>query len=195
MALKRINKKTTVKNYLDEIDSFLKKHPNSCFTCQNNCCARDWNIELDIVFYNRLIKNGLYNKKIEDYILINKLNRPVFKDTPCQFLNFNNLCSIYPKRPFICRAYNCKQESDNYKIIRDFILEALNFSLFIKLQTAAEKREKTVRNRNECDLDINEKNLPLNISDYKKINIYELIKSVENVLVDYRYDRFLSYFS
>ncbi len=191
MDFTELNKQTTIKDYLDEIDNFLEKNPVSCFSCEENCCARDWNIELDIVFFNRyLVLRDKFDRIIDDLISINKLLRPVFKDSPCKFLNNNNLCSIYQKRPFICRAYNCYPETERYKILKDLILEGLNYCLLVKLQLQG----KHLKLKGKIDKDLYQINnkLPLSITDYQ-ITIYELVKSIKNLLDDYRYKKFSGY--
>ena len=152
MDVKGITSNSTVKDYLEAQEEFLEKHPAPCFTCSDNCCERDWNIELDIVFFNRLVnenangdnKDNCFFKMLDQYVTVNQVNGPVFKHTPCQFLNEDGLCSIYDRRTFICRGYTCHQEKERYKVLRGLIGHALNLTLLIKIKQ--EQNNKSLEN-------------------------------------------------
>lgn len=190
MDINKLKKDTTIKNYLNEIDNFLETNPVPCFSCKENCCKRDWNIELDIVFFNRfMISKDNLNNVIDDIIYINELFRPVFKDNPCKFLYNYNMCSIYPKRPYICRAYNCYPETEKYKILKDLILEALNFCLLVKLQSEYQEYDIINKKLNLDMYKLNINKLPLSVTNYQ-IKICKLIKTFKNLLDDYRYNKF-----
>lgn len=183
VAIKNINQKDKVINFIEAVDTFLKDYPLSCFNCEDNCCSRGWNIELDIVFYNRLLQGEIERKN--DLIIINNLHRPVFNSTPCPYLNKAGLCNIYKKRPFICRGYICYQVTEDYKLLRDFILDSLNISLLIKLKAEKENKPAALIARNQFEIkkgDI----LPFNKNNYY-IKIFKLIEGIRPVLNKYRY--------
>ncbi|MFW6270880.1 MAG: YkgJ family cysteine cluster protein [Bacillota bacterium] len=190
MDVKKINNEVQVIDFINAIRDFLKKNPLDCFNCKDNCCSRGWNIELDIVFYNRLIDEDIpylenYRGEVNSIFEINSLNRPVFKDSTCFFLNKKGKCRIYEKRPFICRGYTCYQEAENYKILRDTILDSLNLTFYIKL--LAEKENKTVSKIAFNKFEIKQyKLLPFKRKDYS-IKILNLIEGIKPILTNNKY--------
>ncbi|MFW6007181.1 MAG: YkgJ family cysteine cluster protein [Halanaerobiales bacterium] len=190
--IKNINKNNKVIDFLSAITNFLEAHPLDCFNCNSNCCSRDWNIELDIIFYNRLLNQEIKYDKLKNLdnprslLKINSINRPVFNDKPCYFLGENNLCQIYEKRPFICRGYICYNDSDNYKIFRDTILDSLNLILLIKL--LSEKENKSLKRISVEKFDIKKiDKLPFHDLDYN-IKIIDLIEGIKTVLDNNKYE-------
>ena len=214
VEVKDIDKNSQVTDFIKAIDNLLDENPLYCIDCNDNCCSRDWNIELDIVFFNRLyqgaikgikgksgrriddLKKNQSNKQkkwIDTLIDINALNRPVFNSSPCIFLKENGLCKIYAKRPLICRGYICYEESDNYKLVRDIILDSLNLILLIKLISFKENQsmEEIASNKFRVEnIDL----LPFHKSDYN-ISIYNLVKGLKSVLGHYRFKKIQSLFS
>jgi Fe-S-cluster containining protein len=125
----RINKDTTVREVLDAIDVFLNANPLPCSSCEESCCKKSWSVEMDNVCVNRLcnwndeaavsfVQKELVNKKnyyreFDQYVLNKKIH--------CSFITESNLCSIYDKRPIICRLYICSLKSYRYNVLREVI--------------------------------------------------------------------------
>jgi Fe-S-cluster containining protein len=198
MDLKNFTSDSTVKDYLDALDKFLEENPAPCFTCSDNCCERDWNIELDIVFFNRLLNEKAkdenedfwFLKLLDQYVTINQVNGPVFKHTPCQFLNKEGLCKIYEKRTFICRGYTCHPETERYKVLRGLIGHALNLTLLIKIKQ--KQNQESLENVSTVFEIDNPEQLPLEATDYN-INISNLVESVKSSINDYEYQIYLTF--
>lgn len=133
--IKKYSKTTRVKDFLDANREFLEENPLACFECTENCCRQGWDIELDIVFVNRLLENRQLkiHQLFEEYIGLSKLKNPIFKDQTCKFLHKEGFCMIYDQRPFICRAYTCHLEGDKYRLLRGIILRFLNLTLLFKV--------------------------------------------------------------
>jgi Fe-S-cluster containining protein len=132
-----INKDTTVKDVLDEIDIFLSNNPIPCNECEESCCKKAWSVEMDNVCVNKLskwndeaaldfvqkklVKKRNYYREFDQYVLDKKTN--------CHFITEDNLCTIYEERPVICRLYICTPKSYRYNVVRELIgstyLEAL----------------------------------------------------------------------
>ncbi|MCR3759798.1 YkgJ family cysteine cluster protein [Clostridium felsineum] len=132
-----IEKNSTVKDLLEAIDLFLNSNPLPCSRCRESCCKKSWSVEMDNVCVNRLVNN---DDKLATKFVKNKLVKKenyyrdfdqyvVKKDKACIFITDENLCTIYDKRPVICRLYICTDKSYRYNVVRELIgstyLEAL----------------------------------------------------------------------
>ncbi|WP_234124001.1 YkgJ family cysteine cluster protein [Clostridium hydrogenum] len=124
-----IDKNSTVKDLLDAIDLFLKNNQLPCDKCEESCCKKSWSVEMDNVCVNRLAEgdNKLANEFVKNK-LVKKRNYyrefdqyVVNKDKECIFITDENLCTIYDKRPIICRLYICSAKSYRYNVIRELI--------------------------------------------------------------------------
>jgi len=125
----KIDKNTTVKNILDEIDIFLNYNPLDCDKCEESCCKKSWSVEMDNICVNKLsnwndevalefvekklVKKRNYYRDFDQYVLNKK--------TDCNFITETNLCTIYEDRPIICRLYICSEKSYRYNVIRELI--------------------------------------------------------------------------
>ncbi|MFW6238016.1 MAG: YkgJ family cysteine cluster protein [Bacillota bacterium] len=135
MHFSGLNRQTTVCDFLDAQAEYLAAEPLDCPVCSDNCCRRDWNLQLDIVFFNRLVRdqNQLTPRKIaEKFIRLNPLQRPVFKEFPCLFLQENGRCQIYKSRALTCRLYTCREESEEYSKLKNILILSLNIPLAVK---------------------------------------------------------------
>ena len=133
----KITDYSTVQDLLDAIDIFLNDNTLPCERCEESCCKKSWSVEMDNVCVNRLcnwdgeatrdfIQDKLVRKEnisigFDQYVLKKEIN--------CNFITMTNLCTIYEKRPIICRLFICSAKSYRYNVIRELIaatyLEAL----------------------------------------------------------------------
>ncbi|MFW5999288.1 MAG: YkgJ family cysteine cluster protein [Halanaerobiaceae bacterium] len=137
MDFSGLSKNTTVQDYLTAQTAYLDKHPLKCSTCRDNCCRRNWNLQLDIVFFNRLLEKSNLSpaKTAKKYIKFNPLQRPVFRQFPCVFLDPDDRCSIYQRRALTCRIYTCHEESEKYITLKTILIQTLNITLAVKLKS------------------------------------------------------------
>lgn len=120
---------TTVQDLLDAIDRFLSVHPLSCPVCEHSCCKNPWSVEVDNVSVRRLCyaDSGLIAEFVQHKLLKKKnhawdIDQFVLKkDAACTFVTESNRCTIYEKRPVICRLYMCSPKSYRYNLLRELI--------------------------------------------------------------------------
>ena len=182
MFISNITNTDTVSDYLDTLNTFLTSHPLKCSSCSDNCCQQNWNLQLDIVFFNRLVTNNPTSSAkttAEKFIKLNPLKKPVFRMFPCKFLNENGRCSIYKRRAFTCRVYTCKNETKKYSQFKDTLIQALNVALAVKLTLIFKKT--TLKKAGTIYNLKNSEDLPLNNQTYD-INIFQLLKACEGYL-------------
>lgn len=128
---------STVQDLLDAIDVFLEDNILSCDKCKESCCKTSWAVGVDNISANRLcnwddqeVSNFIQNKLVLKENLLREFDQYVLeKETNCIFVTEANLCSVYDKRPVICRLFMCSPKSHRYNVIREIIgatcLEAL----------------------------------------------------------------------
>ncbi|MDP4091556.1 MAG: YkgJ family cysteine cluster protein [Bacillota bacterium] len=120
---------TTVKDLLEAIDIFLRDNTLPCDNCEESCCKKAWSVEMDNVCVNRLsnwnkeaavsfvqeklLKKKNYYRDFNQYILRKEKN--------CIYITESNLCTIYEKRPVICRLYICSPKSYRYNLLRELV--------------------------------------------------------------------------
>ncbi|MDR3593421.1 YkgJ family cysteine cluster protein [Clostridium sp.] len=150
----KINKNTTVKDVLDEVDIFLNNNPLNCNECEESCCKKSWSVEMDNICVNRLsswngeaaldfiqeklVKKKNYYRDFDQYVLNKKMD--------CNFISQTNLCTIYEDRPIICRLYICSSRSYRYNCMRELIGSAYLKALIY---------EEEIRNNNFTNETIN----------------------------------------
>lgn len=127
----------TVQSLLDAIDIYLLYNKLPCEECEESCCKKSWAVEADNVCINRLCdwdeektKNFVQDKLVFKENYFREFDQYDFKkETECDFITPANLCTIYEKRPIICRLYICSPKSHRYNMLRELIaavyLEAL----------------------------------------------------------------------
>jgi uncharacterized protein len=76
-----------------------------CLKCAQ-CCKKISPILYghDIVRLAKAVKMGL-EEFVKKYLIIDKDNDYIFKNTPCPFLSADNWCEVYNDRPTACREY------------------------------------------------------------------------------------------
>jgi len=128
---------TTVQDLLDAIDVFLNDNILACDKCKESCCKTSWAVGMDNISANRLcnwdndeVSNFIQNKLVLKENLLREFDQYVLKkETNCIFVTEGNLCSVYERRPVICRLFMCSPKSHRYNVIREIIgatcLEAL----------------------------------------------------------------------
>lgn len=125
----KLDKASTVRDLLEAIDLFLEDNPIPCNSCEESCCKKAWSVEMDNVCVNRLtnnedkaaakfvsdnlVKKRNYYREFDQYV--------IKKDKNCIFITDENLCTIYEKRPIICRLYICIPKSYRYNVVRELI--------------------------------------------------------------------------
>ncbi len=182
LDIRGLTRKSTVEDFLQANRIFLRKNPLACLECEQNCCQQGWDIELDLVFVNKMAKESNKNLKeiINELTKMNKLKRPVFKQNPCFFLQENGFCSCYSARPFICRTFTCYNEAENYIFIRNIILRILNLALINKINLLKKDSQDQIKNTVNIFLDV----------DNYNININLLLKKNPSYINRYEYDLF-----
>jgi Predicted Fe-S-cluster oxidoreductase len=128
---------STVQDLLDAIDLFLNDNILSCDKCKESCCKTAWSVGVDNISANRLcnwddkeISDFIQNKLVLKENLLREFDQYVIKkETNCIFVTEGNLCSVYERRPLICRLFMCNPKSHRYNVIREIVaatcLEAL----------------------------------------------------------------------
>lgn len=101
----------------------------TCNNCDAPCCKNTFIKfgQVNSIMDLESIKWFVTRKNIRAYIYKNEWGIEIL-DSPCQFINENNNCSIYQNRPSICREYqieNCIKNTkiDDKKIIFDNIYQ------------------------------------------------------------------------
>lgn len=125
----KITKHSTVQDLLEAIDIFLNDNTLSCDKCQDNCCKKTWSVEMDNVCVNRLCnwdkesaRNFVQDKLLMKENMYREFDQYVLnKETNCNYISATNFCTIYDKRPIICRLYICSPKSYRYNVIRELI--------------------------------------------------------------------------
>lgn len=147
----KISKDTTVKEVLDAVDVFLNSNPLPCNECLESCCKKPWSVEMDNVCVNRMSdwNNELASGFVQSSLVKKKNYYRDFyqfvlkKKTYCNFITEENLCTIYDKRPIICRLYICSPKSYRYNVVRELIgstyLKALVLEDKMRKQNFTEK--------------------------------------------------------
>jgi Fe-S-cluster containining protein len=159
----RISENTTVSDVLEAVDIFLKSNPLDCVGCEESCCRKAWSVEVDNICVKALcngdqklaaafVKEKLVMKEnfardFDQYVLN--------KSKECTYIDAENRCSIYGKRPVICRLYVCCNKSRRYNILREIVASTFLEALVLEDEV----------NSSKCTADIIEKN---KIEEYKR---------------------------
>lgn len=131
-----IDERTTVQDLLDAVDMYIQDHPLPCHDCANGCCRKPWAVEVDNVAACRIA-----GTTVGDFVrdrMMPKWNHALGfrqfvlkKGGECPLVSADNRCTIYEKRPVICRLYLCAPKSDRYNYLREVVaatyLQALVF--------------------------------------------------------------------
>jgi Uncharacterised protein family (UPF0153). len=167
---------STIQELLDAIDDFLKDNTLSCDKCKESCCKTSWAVGVDNISANRIynwdnaeVSNFIHNKLVLKENLLREFDQYVLKkETNCIFVTEANLCSVYEKRPVICRLFICSPKSHRYNVIREIIgatcLEAL----------VSEEKMRNV-SFTEKEVDIYRRNPAVLAKDYN-IRLYDILK-------------------
>jgi Fe-S-cluster containining protein len=123
----KIDKDTTVKDFLEAVDLFSLNNPVSCFQCEESCCRQKWSVSMDNICVNRLcswnkeeITTFVKDKLIKRNNFYRDFNQYILnKDKDCSFIDEENRCIIYGDRPIICRLYFCQEKSSRYNTLRE----------------------------------------------------------------------------
>ena len=131
-----IDGQTTVQDLLDAVDQFLQAHPLPCQTCADSCCKKHWAVEVDNVAARRLAgedaRDFMRSRLKQKWNYALDFRQLVLKKHgPCPYVTEAGLCSVYEKRPVICRLYICCPRSERYDRLREVVaatyLQALVF--------------------------------------------------------------------
>ena len=147
-----IDRQTTVQDLLDAVDLFLQAHPLPCQACADSCCKKHWAVEVDNVAARRMAGESA------DEFLRSRLKQKwnyalgfrqlvLRKEGPCPFVTEASLCSIYAKRPVICRLYVCCPRSDRYDRLRETVAATyLQALVFERNMRTRELTDRTIQN-------------------------------------------------
>lgn len=89
---------------MDDIDSIVRNHPLACGAC-NKCCRKNPGV---LLFPELGDDPSLYDTYAE---LVD--GRQLVKAKPngdCTYLDLEKGCTIYEKRPRVCRSYDCRSD-------------------------------------------------------------------------------------
>ena len=138
----KITGNSTVQDLLDSIDIFLNDNTLHCEKCEESCCKKSWSVEMDNVCLNRLCNwdEEATRKFIQDKLVMKENISIEFdeyvlkKEKECNFITAANLCTIYEKRPIICRLFICSPKSSRYNVVRELIAAAYLEALVIEVK-------------------------------------------------------------
>lgn len=118
-ALNKVDKKKVVKSLQDyHDDAFSKVDCLDCAACCKNYSPRFKPPDINRISKHLKMKPGAF---IEEYLVRDQEGDYVVKSTPCPFLNIDNTCSIYDKRPSDCSRFPYTDE--------DVFLQKTNITL------------------------------------------------------------------
>ena len=115
LKMKRIQPQKLDKLMMDQHNQEFQKI--NCLECAN-CCKT-----ISPAIYDSDIKRIAVTLKmktgdvISAYLQLDKDGEYVFRNTPCPFLDENNLCFIYDSRPKACREYPHTDRKRFYQIL------------------------------------------------------------------------------